>query len=135
QRLARRGAKGGRVEAIVLQPARRQLLRVRGLAWAAERAGGAEAGIVDQDDQDIGRALGRTQLLDGREFGVRILRVIGDQSGSLRRRHGQMGTMLLILAAHGILSLRGYDDEIFWFVSSKCRGFFSMPIMRTNPWR
>jgi hypothetical protein len=90
QRLARRGAKGSRVEAVVLQPARSQLFRVRGPAGAAERARRAEPGVVDQDDQHVGCALGRTKLLDWREFGVRILRVIRDQAGSLRGGHREM---------------------------------------------
>ena len=41
----------------------------------------AEAGIVDEDDQHVGRALGRAQLLDRRKLGVRVLRVVGDQLG------------------------------------------------------
>ena len=80
QRLPRRRAEGGGVEAVVLQAARRQLLRVRRLAGAAEGAGRAEPGVVDQDDQHVGRALGRTQLLDRRELRVRILRVVGRQT-------------------------------------------------------
>ena len=71
------------MEAVVLQAARRQLLRVRRLAGTAEGARRAEPGVVDQDDQDVGRALGRTQLLDRRELRVRILCIIGNQTGSL----------------------------------------------------
>ena len=68
---------------------------------------GAEPGVVDQDDQHVGRALGRAQLLDWREFGVRILRVIGDQPGSLGSGDREMRTMFLVFAAHdpNILSL------------------------------
>ena len=87
ERLARRRAEGGGVEAVVLQAARCQLLRGRRLAGAAEGARGAEPGVVDQDDQDVGRALGRAQLLDGRELGVRVLRVVSDQPGPDRVRH------------------------------------------------
>ena len=90
QRLPRRRAEGGGVEAVVLQAARRQLFRVRRLAGAAEGARRAEPGVVDEDDQHVGRALGRAQLLDRREFGVRIPRVIGDQTGSLRSGDREM---------------------------------------------
>ena len=55
-RLTGRRAEGGGVEAIVLQPVRGQLLRVRRLAGAAEGARGAEPCIVNQDEQDIRRA-------------------------------------------------------------------------------
>ena len=81
QRLARRRAERGGMEAGVLQPARCELLRGRRLAGAAEGAGRAEAGVVDEDDQHIGRTLGRAQLLDRRELAVRVLRVIGDERG------------------------------------------------------
>ncbi len=85
QRRPRRGAEGGGVEAVVLQPGRRQLFQVRRLAGAAKGAVRTEPGVVDQDEQHVGRALGRAQLLDWREFGVRVPRVIRDQPGSLGR--------------------------------------------------
>ncbi len=56
-RLTGRRAEGGGVEAIVLQPVRGELLRVRRLAGAAEGARGAKPRIVEQDEQDIRRAL------------------------------------------------------------------------------
>jgi len=65
------------VEAVVLQAARRQLLRVRCLAGAAKGARGAEPGVVDEDDQDIRRTLGWPQLRDRGEFGLEIFRIIG----------------------------------------------------------
>ena len=89
---------------LYFSPARRQLFGVRRLAGAAEGARRAEPGVVDQDDQHVGRALGRAQLLDRREFGVRILRVIGDQPGSLGRGDREMRTMFLVFAAHGLMS-------------------------------
>ena len=46
------------MKAGVLEPVRGQLVEVRGLARPAEGAGGAEAYIVDQDDENIGRAVG-----------------------------------------------------------------------------
>jgi hypothetical protein len=55
-----------------------QALCRRSLARAAERARTPEAGIVDQDDQDVRRARGRTQRLDRRELRHRILGVLED---------------------------------------------------------
>ena len=101
QGLAARRTEGRGVKAIVLQTDRRQFLRVRRLAGAAERARRAEPGVVNQDDQDVGRALRRTQLLDRREFAVRIFRIVGDQAGSLRSGDGQMRPMFLVFAIHG----------------------------------
>ena len=58
---------------------------------AAEGARGGEADVVEQDDQDVRRALGRPQRLDRRELRVRILGVVrghahvlrvGDRAGS-----------------------------------------------------
>ena len=66
QRLAGRRADGGGVETIVLQAARRQLLQGRRLAGTAEGAGGPEPGVVNEDDQHVGRALRRAQQFDGR---------------------------------------------------------------------
>ena len=58
QRRAGRRAQRRGVEAVVLQPAGGEALEVRRVARAAERAGGAEADVVDQDDQDVRRARG-----------------------------------------------------------------------------
>ena len=80
QRLPRRRAQRRGVEPGVLQPARGQLLEVGRLARPAEGAAGAEADVVDQDDQHVGRALGRPHIPDRRIAGVRILRVIGRQA-------------------------------------------------------
>ena len=79
QRRAGRGAQGRRVEAVELQPAGRETLRVGRRARSAERARRAEPRVVDEHDEDVGRACRRPQLLDGRERGVRVLRVVGDQ--------------------------------------------------------
>ena len=83
QRLPRRRAQGGRVEARVAQPALRELLEVRRLARAAERAGRAVADVVDEDHQHVGRALRRPHVPDRRELRVRILGVVSDQPGVL----------------------------------------------------
>ena len=114
QRLARRRAQRGGVEAVVLQAARRQLLRVRRLAGAAEGARRAEAGVVDQDDQDVRRALGRAQLLDRRVLRLRILRVIGDQAAPRRVRHREVGAMLLVVAVHNFGTLGADADGVSW---------------------
>ena len=80
QRLAGRRADGGGVETIVPQATRRQLVQGRRLAGAAESAGGPEPGVVNEDDQHVGRALRRAQLLDGRILCIRILRVVDDRA-------------------------------------------------------
>ncbi len=100
QRLPRRRAERRGVEAVELQAARRQLLRGRRLAGAAEGAGGAESRVIDQDNQHIGRTLGRPQLLDGRKLAVRVLRVVGDELGAFGVRHRQMRTVFIIFTTH-----------------------------------
>ena len=86
QRLARRRAQRGRVKAVELEPVGRQFLGVRRRDRAAECARGAEPAVVDQDDEHIGRALGRPQRLDRRELGVRVLGVIRGHAHMLRIR-------------------------------------------------
>jgi hypothetical protein len=83
QRLPRRRTQGGGMEAVELEAACRQFLRVRRVARTAERAGRAKANVVDQDEQHIGRRLGRAQLLDRREFRVRVSRIEREEAGSL----------------------------------------------------
>ena len=94
--------KGGGVKTIVFQTDRRQFFRARRLAGPAERARRAEPGVVNQDDQDVGRALRRTELLNGREFAVRIFRIVSNQAGSLGSGDRQMRPMLLVLDAHDL---------------------------------
>src|SRR5262249_47708346 len=103
QRCARRGAEGGRVKAVVLQPARRQLFQIWRLTRAAESTVRAEPGVVDQNHQHVWRGLGRAQLLYGREFGVRIPRVIGDQPSSLWIGYRKMRTVFVVVA-HAVMS-------------------------------
>ena len=79
QRLPRRRAERRRVEAVVLQPVRRQPLGGRRLARPAEGARGSEAGVVEQDDEHVRRAGRRPQRLDRRERRVRVLRVVRGQ--------------------------------------------------------
>ena len=80
QCLTRRRAQRGGVEARELQPALRQLREVRRLARTTERTGGAVAHVVNKDHKHIGRALRRAQVVNRREPGVRIFRVVCDQA-------------------------------------------------------
>ena len=94
QRLPRRRAERGGVEADVLQATRCQRLRARRLAGPAEGARRSESCVVDEHDQDVRCPLGRAQLLDGRKLAVRVLRVIGNRLGPQGVRHREMGTVL-----------------------------------------
>ncbi len=80
ERRAGRRAERGRVKARELEPFPGETLGRRRLARAAERARGAEAGVVDQHDQDVRRTRRRSQRRDRRELRVRILRVLVDRS-------------------------------------------------------
>jgi hypothetical protein len=88
-RLACGRAKRGGMEAVVLEPGRRKLLEVRGLARAAECRRRAKADIVDQDDHHIRRTLRRPQGLDLRELGIRVFGVKRRQSDGRAIRNGQ----------------------------------------------
>ena len=90
QRLPRWRTQGGGVETVVLQAARSQLLQGRRLAGTAKGAGRTEAGVVNEHDQDIGRTLGRAQLLDRGIFRVRAFCVVVDVALPNGVRHGQM---------------------------------------------
>ena len=92
-RLSRRRAQRSRVEAIVFQAARGELLEVRRLARPAERAGRAEANVVDQDDQNIRCARWRPQFADRRIFGVRVFGIVGRQTDRRLIRDGKHGSM------------------------------------------
>ena len=100
QRLARRRAQRGGVEAVVLQPVRRQPLGGRRVARAAEGGRGAEAHVVDQDDQHVGRALGRAQRLDRRILRIRVLGVVGRQPDMRDVGDGEDLPLDLVLGAH-----------------------------------
>ena len=77
---ARRGAQSGRVEARVLEAVRGEPFGDRRGAGTTERAGRAKAEVIQQHDQDVRRARGRTQRLDRRECRRRVLRVIRGQA-------------------------------------------------------
>src|SRR5688572_2469193 len=77
------------MEAVVPEPRRGETLGGGGLTGAAERARGAEAGVVDQDDQNVGRAARWTKITDGRVFGVGIFGVVSGQADGLPVRNRQ----------------------------------------------
>ena len=79
ERLARRRAERGRVEAVVLETRRGEAFGGRGRARAAEGGRGGEADVVDQDDQHVRCAGRRPERLDRRERGRGILRVVRDE--------------------------------------------------------
>ena len=60
-------AERGGVEAIVLEPARGEPLKIGRLTRPSKGAGCAEANIVEKDDEYVRRSFGRTQRLDGRK--------------------------------------------------------------------
>ena len=69
QRLKRRGG----MEPRVLQPALRELLEVRRMARISPKTLAAPiADVVDQNDEDVRRALRRSQVADRRELGIRV---------------------------------------------------------------
>ena len=80
QRRPRRRAQRRRVEAVELQAAGGEPLRVRRRARPAERARRAEPDVVEQDDQHVRRPRRRPQLLDRRERRVRVLGVEGSRA-------------------------------------------------------
>jgi hypothetical protein len=71
------------VEAVIFQSACRQPLCCRCADGTAEGTGGRKTHVVEQNDQDIGRSLGRPQRLDGRKFCVRIFGIVGCQTDVL----------------------------------------------------
>ena len=69
QRRARRRADGRHVEAVVRRAHLLHARVVRRAHRAAERVGRAEAGVVDEDEQDVRRTLGRLRPRDHRPVG------------------------------------------------------------------
>ena len=80
QRRPRRRAQRRRVKAIELQPVTGQTLGCGRLTRPAEGARTTEAGVVEEDDQDVRRTCRRPQRLDRGELRSRILRVLEDRA-------------------------------------------------------
>ena len=70
---ARRRAQRGHVEAVVAQAHLRDPRQVRGRDRPTERVGLAEAGVVDDDEEDVRRVLGRLGPGDDRPVGDRLV--------------------------------------------------------------
>ena len=105
KRLARRRAQSGRVEPIVLQPIGRKAFGGGRVARAAKGARGAEADIVEENDQDVRRAFRRAQRHDRGIFRVGILGVVSRQTDMLRVRNWQnVAGKFLVRIGHGVCS-------------------------------
>src|SRR5262245_41205286 len=83
QRRAGGRAERRRVKAVVLEAVGRELLGIRCLTRPAECARRPEPGIVDEDDEDVGRAGRRAERYDRGILGIRILRVVGREADRL----------------------------------------------------
>src|SRR4029450_7673564 len=79
----------GRVEAGVLHATGSETFSGRSLARTAERARGAKADVIEQDDEHIGGARRRTQRADPRKLRIRILRIVGRQTDWFAVRNRQ----------------------------------------------
>src|SRR6187200_2898606 len=75
KRLAGRSAQRRRMEAVVLETLSGETLGRRRRTRTAERTRRGEADVVEQNDENVRRSVGRPQLLDRRKRGVRVLRV------------------------------------------------------------
>ena len=100
QGLARRRADGRGMEAVVLETARGQLVGRRRGAGAAEGAGRAEAAVVDEHDEHVRRAFGRTQLLDRGGDRIRVLGIVIDEARRRGVAHRQVGTGFVVWFPH-----------------------------------
>jgi hypothetical protein len=88
------------VKAIKFQPTGCQKFRIRSMTRTAEGTGGAKAGVVNQDDENVWGTRGWAQLSDWRELGIRIFGIVGDEADSWLIRDGKNGSLNLILAIH-----------------------------------
>lgn len=71
------------------------------MAGAAKGTGSSETGIVDQDDENIGCALGWPQFLDRRVLGVRVFGVVGREAHVWLVWDGKIAALDLVLLTHG----------------------------------
>jgi hypothetical protein len=88
------------MKAVELKTTRRKEFRIGRVAGTAKGAGRAKAGVVNQDDQDVWRTLGRAQLRDWWELGVWILCIIGDQTRARSIRNWKNCSLNVVLLAH-----------------------------------
>src|SRR4029453_17001502 len=101
ERLAGRSAQRCRMEAVVLETLSGEALGGRRRARTAERTRRGEADVVEQNDKNVRRSVGRPQLLDRRKLGVRVLRVERNRAVKGPIRDGQDGTVFSVACAHG----------------------------------
>ena len=106
QRRPRRRAQRRRVEARVLEAAVREPLGRRRVARPAERARGAEADVVNQEDEHVGRARRRAQRRDGRILGVRVLGVVGRDADRLAIGNRQHRALQIVGRARRAVAVR-----------------------------
>jgi hypothetical protein len=86
---ARVGEQGRGVEIVVTQALLGQRVQRLCPDRAAERAGGTETQVVDQDDHDVGRAIRRFHLEARRRLCIaRVQLLVGRSSGLGHRQHG-----------------------------------------------
>ena len=96
------------MKSVVAQAAVREPLEVRRLARPTECTGGAEAHIVDQDDQYVRRILRRPDGLDRREMGVRVLRVVGNKAGVRPVGDRQDRSLVFVLLVRHLVVVVGH---------------------------
>src|SRR4029079_5064230 len=89
------------MEAVVLETLSGEALRRRRGARPAERTGRGETDVVEQNDKDVRRSVGRPQLLDRRKRCYRILRVEQSRTVIWPIRAGQNRTVFGVACAHG----------------------------------
>jgi hypothetical protein len=65
------------MEAVVLETLSSETLGRRSCARTAKRTRSSEANVIEQDDKNVRRSVGRLQRLDRRELCLRVLRVEG----------------------------------------------------------
>ena len=86
KRLPGRRAERCGVEPVVLETIRCEPLGDRCMTRPAEGAGRSEPDIVDENDQNIRRTLGGTDVADRQILRVGVLRIVGDETRFVRCR-------------------------------------------------
>src|ERR1700734_90608 len=88
------------MKTIELKAAGRQEFRVRRVTRTTKSAGGSEASVVDQDEQNIGGTLWWAQLSDRWVFVFRIFGVIQHQSCAWWIGYGKNCSWNIVLVTH-----------------------------------